>query len=144
MTATAIEIRHTTTGDITGIVALWNDNAGPTRLAGGVDEATRLLERDPEALIVAVDHGVIVGTLIVGFDGWRCHLYRLTVRDDHRRTGVASRLLEHAFERARRLGAKRIDAMVDGSNASAIGFWETHGFELDTNDRRWSLLATPT
>ena len=35
--------------------------------------------RDPDALIVATDGDRIIGTIIAGWDGWRCHLYRLAV-----------------------------------------------------------------
>src|SRR5690349_14689626 len=47
-----------------------------------------LLSRDPEALIVAEHDGVLIGSVIAGWDGWRYHLYRLAVRPNWRRQGV--------------------------------------------------------
>ena len=135
-----IVIRSATPDDLAAAVDLWNRAAGPTRRAGQVPEASALLARDPHALIVADDEGEIVGTLIVGWDGWRCHLYRLAVDPSVRRSGIASRLVAEARARAVALGVFRIDAMVDGDNAGAHGFWASVGFDVDGHDQRWSLL----
>ena len=76
------QIRTGTTEDLPTVVDLWERAGGPTHLPHSISEVTRLLERDPDALIVAIVDGRVVGTLIVGWDGWRCHLYRLAVVPD--------------------------------------------------------------
>jgi ribosomal protein S18 acetylase RimI-like enzyme len=121
------------------VVALWKAEAGPTRHAGQLPEATALVERDPDALAVAEVDGSLVGALIAGWDGWRFHLYRLAVASEYRRRGVASALIEWANERARTLGAVRVDAMVNAQNVEAQDFWRSAEFECDTTDQRWSL-----
>jgi ribosomal protein S18 acetylase RimI-like enzyme len=133
-------IRSATAADVAAVVSLWDRAAGPTRHAGREREATQLLERDPEALLVAEHDGRIVGTLIVGWDGWRCHLYRLAVEPEARRLGIARGLVDEARVRAMALGAIRIDAMVNRENTSAMNFWASAGFEAETDDARWSRL----
>ena len=133
-------LRSATIDDLSAVVDLWNRAAGPTRHAGQLTDAKRLLERDPDALLVAEDDGRIVGTLIFGWDGWRCHLYRLAVAPEARRSGIARALLTRARHRAEEHGSVRLDAMVNAENAGAVAFWESCGFELDTEDRRWSLV----
>jgi ribosomal protein S18 acetylase RimI-like enzyme len=99
----------------------------------------RLIERDEDALLIAEDHGEIVGSLIVGWDGWRCHLYRMAVRDDFRRQGLATELLARAREQARHLGARRLDAMVDRDNEVGCRFWSANGFvDGEGQDNRWT------
>jgi ribosomal protein S18 acetylase RimI-like enzyme len=132
-------IRAARPGDTEAVLALWERAAGPTALPGTSTSVRRLLERDPDALIVAEHADEIVGTLIIGWDGWRCHLYRLAVRADFRRSHVASDLVAAARQRARDLGARRLDAMVDGGNDVGIGFWSSVGFTvLAPEDRRFS------
>jgi ribosomal protein S18 acetylase RimI-like enzyme len=133
-------IRTAAAGDLAAIVDLWDRAAGPTRHAGRHDEAARLLARDPDALLVAVVDGQVAGALVIGWDGWRCHLYRLAVEPSVRRRGVAAALVDAARERAAGLGAARLDAMVDRANDGAIPFWEAAGFERDDHDARWSVL----
>lgn len=135
-----LSIRTATTADLPQVVALWAREGGPTRSPGGETEARRLLSWDPDSLLLAEESGELVGALVVGWDGWRAHLYRLAVEPSARRHGIARALVAEAVDRVRRLGASRLDAMVDPGNRAAIQFWEAAGFALDV-DRRWSLLA---
>lgn len=131
-------IRVARASDIDAIVHLWTFAAGPTRIASDRGIVERLVAHDPDALIVAADDGgVIVGTVVVGWDGWRCHLYRMAVHPDHRRRRIGNTLLTAARDRAVAVGAVRIDALVDDSNELGKTFWRAAGFELDENDRRW-------
>ncbi len=50
---------------------------------------TALLNRDPDAVILAEHDGELIGSIIAGWDDWRCHLYRLAVRPAWRRQGCA-------------------------------------------------------
>jgi ribosomal protein S18 acetylase RimI-like enzyme len=136
--ASMAKIRPAVVADVPRIVDLWDREGGPTRHAGRHEDATRLLHHDSGALLVAERDGALVGTLIVGWDGWRCHLYRLAVEPTARRTGTARELALAAVDRGARLGAARLDAMVDPDNETAVSFWEAMGFELGA-DRRWSL-----
>jgi len=135
-------IRPAQRDEVHAVLALWDRAAGPTSQPGTHESMTVLLERDPAALIVAVHDGEIVGTLLVGWDGWRCHLYRLAVDADHRRRHIGAQLVERARERARELGARRLDAMVDGHNDLGVSFWSAVGFTvLAPEDRRFSSLV---
>jgi ribosomal protein S18 acetylase RimI-like enzyme len=93
--------------------------------------------RDPEALIVAVERDRIVGTIIAGWDGWRCHLYRLAVAPDRRRAGIGRVLIAAAEDRFRALGGTRVDAMVLDDNTGAHGVWQANGYTAQDNWSRW-------
>jgi ribosomal protein S18 acetylase RimI-like enzyme len=96
-----------------------------------------LVERDPQAVLVAEVDGELVGTLIAGWDGWRAHLYRLAVRPDHRGQGIARSLISHAEQRFRLLGAFRADAMVLDHNALAHPAWTAVGYRRQPQWGRW-------
>ena len=152
-TLTMATIRAARHDDLDQVVALWETAAGPTTLPCGIDEVRRLVDRDADALLVAdasndasddPTRSDIVGTLIVGWDGWRCHMYRMAVRPDHRRNHVATDLVEAAHRRATALGAERLDAIVDIDNPGGIAFWESIGFVRKPNNGRWvSTERTP-
>src|SRR5689334_9107055 len=77
-----IGIRAARIDEIPALLAFWARSAEGTSITDDPDGVTRLLVRDPEALLVAERDGAIVGTVIAGYDGWRCHLYRLAVDPD--------------------------------------------------------------
>jgi ribosomal protein S18 acetylase RimI-like enzyme len=93
--------------------------------------------RDPSALIVALDGDEIVGTIIAGWDGWRCHLYRLAVAPDRRRAGIGRALVTAAEERFRALGGARVDAMVLDDNEQAHRIWSAAGYRRQAEWSRW-------
>ena len=88
------------------------------------------MRRDPTALVVAEAEGRLVGTLIVGWDGWRAGLYRLVVLPEVRRMGVATQLIQAGEARLRELGARRISCMVMSDHDHANAFWRAMGYEL--------------
>jgi ribosomal protein S18 acetylase RimI-like enzyme len=94
------------------------------------DEASvAALLRHPTSRCVVAEHdGAIVGSVIVGWDGWRAHLYRLAVDPGHRRQGIAGALVTEAELWASERGAVRLDALVDSENDDGTGFWAAQGF----------------
>jgi ribosomal protein S18 acetylase RimI-like enzyme len=90
-----------------------------------------LLERDPEALLVAERNGEVVGALIAAWDGWRANMYRLAVRSEQRRQGIARALVRAGEESLHRRGAARVTALVAFEDDAAGGFWEAVGYPRD-------------
>ncbi|MFC1227853.1 GNAT family N-acetyltransferase [Streptomyces sp. Sce081] len=134
---TELRIRAATPGDLDAVLAFWRTAAKGTSISDDRAGVDRLVARDPGALLLAEKGAEPVGTVIAGFDGWRCHLYRLAVHPDHRRQGVASALLAAAEERFARLGGRRADAMVLRHNVTAHHAWEAAGYATEEHLRRW-------
>ncbi|WP_328634179.1 GNAT family N-acetyltransferase [Streptomyces sp. NBC_00356] len=134
---TDLNMRPATADDIDAVLAFWRKAAEGTSISDDHDGVARLIARDAEALILAERDGQLVGTVIAGFDGWRCSAYRLAVHPDHRRQGIASALLEAAERRFAALGGRRVDAMVLESNTRAHGAWSASGYHREDHWRRW-------
>lgn len=142
---TELRIRAATAADLDDVLAFWKVAAEGTSISDDRDGIERLVARDPESLILAELAGELAGTVIAGFDGWRCHLYRLAVRPGHRRRGVGSALLAAAEERFVRLGGRRADAMVLNHNELGQGAWRAAGYGPQERWTRWvkPLSADP-
>jgi len=132
-----LSLRPATAADLDGVLAFWKVAAEGTSISDDGDGVARLVERDPDALILAERDGTLVGTVIAGFDGWRCHLYRLAVHPEQRRRGVGGALLAAAEERFATLGGRRADAMVLDRNERAQHAWRAAAYGPQPQWSRW-------
>ncbi|WP_238012514.1 GNAT family N-acetyltransferase [Dactylosporangium sp. AC04546] len=133
-----MNLRAADEADIPALLAFWKLAAEDTnRVDDDTAAVAALIRRDPEALVLAVDGDEIVGSLIAGFDGWRCHLYRFAVHPDRRRQGIGKLLLDAAEARFRSFGGRRADAMVLDDNTLAHHAWSASGYRAQPEWRRW-------
>ncbi|WP_425836688.1 GNAT family N-acetyltransferase [Streptomyces fractus] len=139
-----LRVRAAGPADLDAVLAFWKEAAEGTSISDDRAGVERLVERDPEALLLAErstgSGAELVGTVIAGFDGWRCHLYRLAVLPRARRQGIASALLAAAEERFVALGGRRGDAMVLDRNERAQHAWTAAGYAPDPQWTRWGKL----
>ncbi|KIX77279.1 GCN5 family acetyltransferase, partial [Streptomyces sp. MBRL 10] len=91
-----LHIGPASAADLSAVLDFWKSAAEGTSISDDPAGVEGLLARDPQALLLARRGGELVGTVIAGFDGWRCHLYRLAVHPGFRRQGIASALLAAA------------------------------------------------
>ncbi|MFJ4856755.1 GNAT family N-acetyltransferase [Streptomyces sp. NPDC088730] len=132
-----LHIRCAAAADIDSVLRFWRTAAEGTSITDDRAGVGRLVARDPEALLLAERDGVLVGTVIAGFDGWRCSAYRLAVAPDRRRQGIATALIDAAEQRFAALGGRRADAMVLEANERAHHTWDAAGYRREDQWRRW-------
>jgi ribosomal protein S18 acetylase RimI-like enzyme len=134
---TSVVLRPATVVDIPAVLDFWKAAAENTNRVDSAPALERLLDRDPAALMLADEDGRIVGTLIAGWDGWRCHLYRFAVAPDRRRRGIGRALLDAAEQRFAGYGAERVDAMVLADNTMGQPAWAAAGYAPQPEWARW-------
>jgi ribosomal protein S18 acetylase RimI-like enzyme len=139
-----LTLRPARAGDVPAVLAFWASAAEDAHRP--VDTAAALaalVDRDPDALILAEAESTLVGTVVAGWDGWRCHLYRLAVAPDRRGEGIGRTLVDAAEQRFRALGGTRADAMVLDDNAQAHGLWRALGYAPQIEWSRWVKPLPP-
>lgn len=133
-----VEIRPARSEEFQAVLDLWREAGSESGVTDDLAALHALGGSHPEALLVALVNGELVGTIIATWDGWRAGIYRLAVRPDHRRRSIASALLaeaERSLQRAQ--GARRVNAMVLNNAEAAIGFWTDAGYQHDERVRRY-------
>ena len=134
-------IRHATTADLPGILAIYNDVIA-TSTAIYLDEPVTLASReawlaDKEAngfpLLVADEGGAIAGFGSYGhfrpFHGYRFTVeHSVHVAAAHRGKGLGRMLVQALLPLARAQGKHIMLGAIDGDNAASIRFHEQLGF----------------
>jgi ribosomal protein S18 acetylase RimI-like enzyme len=138
MSDSGVTIRQGRGDDVDGLLAFWRDAAEGASITDDRAGVRRLLERDAASVLIAEVDGEMVGTVIAGWDGWRCHMYRLAVSPAVRRRGIGTVLLEAAEQRFLELGGRRGDAMVLDGNDLAHHAWKAAGYAPEPQWTRWT------
>lgn len=124
-----IALRTASRDDRDAVIALWraanltrpwNDPGADFDLA---------LENPTSTVLVARQHGALVGSVMVGFDGHRGWVYYLASDPLQPLRGIGKALMEAAEQWLRGLGCLRIRLMVRTDNLAARGFYTAIGYE---------------
>ncbi len=130
-------LRNAIEEDVDRVLALWEAEGRSASVSDTHDGVRRLLDRDPAALLLAETRGEVVGALIGTWDGWRGSFYKLVVRVDHRRGGLARELVLEGERRLQALGAARMTAIVTEEDPVAMGFWRAVGYQQQERRARF-------
>jgi ribosomal protein S18 acetylase RimI-like enzyme len=134
-------IRRVREDELAAVIQMWQAaGVTPPSVSDSVEGLTRLI-REPAALLLVATIGVqIVGSVIGGWDGWRGNIYRLAVTAEHRRKGIARRLVAEITRELFAKGATRLSALVEQEHQWAIDFWDSVndlGYQRDPRFARY-------
>jgi ribosomal protein S18 acetylase RimI-like enzyme len=132
-----LTIRSAAEQDIEQVLLLWEAAGSAPSVTDSEAGLRALLAFDPCALLVADAGGVLVGSLIAAWDGWRASFYRLAVDPGRRREGIATALLHEGERRLQARGAIRLTAIVTGHDVAASGFWQAAGYTRQPDQARF-------
>lgn len=124
-------IRKMTIADYDSVYSLWLScrGMGLNDLDDSREGIERFLMRNPDTCFVAED-GDIVGVIIAGNDGRRGYIYHTAVREERRKEGIATALVEAALDGLKRCGINKAALVVFDRNTLGNSFWEKHGFTV--------------
>jgi ribosomal protein S18 acetylase RimI-like enzyme len=113
------------------VLEIWR-NAGPgihMRRSDQPEEIARKISRDPDLFLLAEQDGVIIGTVLGGFDGRRGMMYHLAVVPEKRQIGIGAALMEELEKRLKAKGCVKYYLLVTRDNEEAMRFYEQRGWE---------------
>jgi ribosomal protein S18 acetylase RimI-like enzyme len=136
-----IAVREFRDGDGDELRALWT--AALFRLHGDDDAGlARFAARNPGLFLVATTaSGTIVASAMGAWDGRRGWIYHVATAVTHRRTGVASILIERIETQLAELGAVRVNVLIRDGNDRGRAFWTAAGYELSSSRQYGKDLA---
>ncbi len=134
-------IRQMHIDDYESVIALMQQTPGISfRDADSRDSTARYLARNPALSFLAWEDGQLVGCLMAGHDGRRGYLQHLVVHPLHRQQGIARALVDCCLAALEMQGIHKSHVDVLNTNALGIAWWESQGWQLRTDIRRYSLV----
>ena len=128
----AVALETYTDEHFEGVRALWQEcspDGAPWNDASITIPAKLAIQ--PDLLIVAVAGGIVVGSIMPGYDGHRGWLYALAVLKSHRRRNIGTLLVREAEKRLQALGCTKINLQVRISNSAVAEFYEGLGYFVE-------------
>lgn len=115
-----------------GIDALWREafpDDPPWNAAGTAIPEKQ--DQQDDLIVVALDQGNVIGSIIAGYDGHRGWLYAVAVLKSHRKQGIGTALVQEAERRLHALGCKKINLQVRSTNGDVVKFYERLGYSTE-------------
>jgi hypothetical protein len=101
------------------VLALWETSRSAASVTEDSPESVLAFLAQPgSVLLSAWERDALLGTLLVGWDGWRGNMYRLA-------------LVEAGHSHLRSLGARRVTALVGTDQSAAVALWQAAGYTRD-------------
>ena len=134
-------IRRATVDEADALVAFWAAAGASMGNTDNADCVRAAIDSSRAVMLLAMDEGRIVGTLLGTFDGWRGHMYRLVVDPGRRRRGIATSLVREMEQLFKQWGVQRVNVLVERDRPWARAFWTSVGYPLDERmDRHVATL----
>lgn len=92
-------------------------------------EIEKKLRRDPDLFLVAESRGIIIGSVIGGFDGRRGLIYHLAVAETFRGQGIGALLMDEVEKRLRAKGCLKCYLLVTDDNVEAERYYRHRGWQ---------------
>ena len=137
--AEAIVVRPLNDADIVNVVALWRASGLVVPHNDPVADIALCRRSGHGDVLVAVDGGAVVASVMVGHDGHRGWVYYLAVHPHCRREGLGRRLMAEGEAWLRARGVRKLELMIRSTNEAVKGFYSRLGYaeEPVTVMSRW-------
>jgi ribosomal protein S18 acetylase RimI-like enzyme len=126
-----VEIRPFAPADEEAVIALWQacDLVRPWN--DPRKDIARKRAVDPSLLLVGVEAGEVIASVMAGYEGHRGWINYLAVAPAHRRRGHGERLMAEAEALLRSCACPKINLQVRSSNQEVIAFYRHLGYTVE-------------
>ena len=126
-----MKIRAYMDDDKEAVVALWQECGLVVTQNDPAKDIERKLKVDPDLFLVGHEGGVIVATVMGGYEGHRGWINYLAVKPAEQRKGYGRALMEAVEALIIQRGCPKINLQVRSSNRGVIEFYKSIGYRDD-------------
>jgi ribosomal protein S18 acetylase RimI-like enzyme len=123
-----MNIRPFEIDDQAELIALWRETGLVTSKNDPQKDIKRKLQVDRELLLVATIDGVVIGSVMGGYEGHRGWVNYLAVSENLQRQGIASKLMRRVESDLLLKGCAKINLQLRATNSSVLAFYAALGY----------------
>jgi len=126
-----IRIRPYKPRDEEDLVQLWEDCGLVVPWNNPRKDIQRKLKVQSEMFLVGFLDGMLIASVMAGYEGHRGWINYLAVHPNYRRDGIGRQMMGAAEARLRAAGCPKINLQVRANNQGVIEFYKRIGFKND-------------
>jgi len=126
-----MNIRSFSVADTKQVVELWTDCGLVKPWNDPVKDIQRKMQVNPELFLVGEIGGVVIATVMGGYEGHRGWINYLAVAAEHRNKHYARQLMNAIEKKLLALECPRINLQIRSSNLEVIDFYKHLGYVED-------------
>lgn len=129
--------------DFDEVATLWKEELGLSPNDTKDSISVYLTRNENMSYICKSDPGnEVVGAILAGHDGRHGYIYHLAVKKDHRRKGIASKLVDLSKAALQKEGLLRINIGISTGSTEAESFWKKCAWRKLENLDMYSMSIT--
>lgn len=127
----SLEHRAVSDDEIASLIALWKA-CDLVRTWNGPEKDIAFARSGPASdVLVAVDGGTVIASVMVGHDGHRGMVYYVATHPDYQRKGIGKATMRAAEHWLKQRGVWKLNLLVRAENDAVRGFYEALGYEIE-------------
>ena len=123
-----IEIRAYRESDQDDVVNLWRECELVKPWNDPIEDIRRKLDVQRDLFLVGLLDGMLVATVIAGYEGHRGWINYLAISKECREMGFGRLMMDEAEKRLRAIGCPKINLQIRSSNIDVIRFYRSPGY----------------
>jgi ribosomal protein S18 acetylase RimI-like enzyme len=121
-------IREIVDDDIAQVIVLWNASGIARPWNDPARDIAFARRDDHSTVLVGIEGGKVVATVMVGEDGHRGWVYYVAIDPTRQRDGLGRTMMQGAETWLIKRGVWKLQLLVRADNVNAIGFYERLGY----------------
>jgi len=136
-----MKFREMELSDYEGVTLLWQNSDGvKLRDADSVTGIEKYLKRNPGLSFIAEENNEIVATVMGGHDGKRGYIQHLSVKEELRNLGIATRLVSSCISALKNEGIIKSHIHILTDNELAKDYWSNRGWKKRNDIEVYSFI----
>ncbi len=112
------------------VVELWRRAGIEMVSSDTIDEVTRVLNRNPDLILIGKVQEKVIAVVIGAFDGRRGYVHHLAVDPNYQKMGFGKTIMDALIEQFRAMNIHKVHLFIEKSNKRVVEFYNNLGWDV--------------